>query len=303
MSFEDKTNVVKLPPFQTAPVEEDRAACFIVIAGSQAGRMYKLERVDLVLGRSDDVPVRVDDEGVSRRHARIVRNPDGTVSLVDLGSTNGTFCNGERVRRRILQDGDKIQVGSTTIIKFSYQDSIEEDFQRRQYESATRDSLTSCFNKKYFTDRLPSEYAFARRQNKPLSLAMIDVDHFKKLNDTFGHPAGDYVLQYVAKLAQSCVRMDDILTRYGGEEFALIMRGATPESAFIAAERVRRTVEAAHFSFEGESMHVTVSIGVATWNTGDDDPETTDEMVRLADEYLYRAKNNGRNRTESQVVR
>ena len=142
MEFDDKTatfDATKLTNF-TAPTAEPRSACFIVIAGSQVGRLYKLDRPSLTVGRATDAAVRIEDEGISRYHARILLTPEGEIQVEDLGSTNGTFCNGERIQRHVLQDGDKVQVGRTSILKFSYQDSVEEDFQRRQYEWATRDA-------------------------------------------------------------------------------------------------------------------------------------------------------------------
>ena len=203
---------------------ESRSACFVVIAGKHTGAMYKLDKGEVLIGRGKEASIRIDDEGVSRLHAKIVRHPEGTVAIVDLKSTNGTFCNGERVDTHVLQDGDRIQIGTTTIIKFSLQDTLEEDFQRHQYESATRDPLTNCYNKSYFLERLPSEFAFAKRHDKPLSLAMIDIDRFKKINDSYGHLAGDFVLRKIGKMLQERLRADDFLARYGGEEFALIMR-------------------------------------------------------------------------------
>jgi diguanylate cyclase (GGDEF)-like protein len=301
MEFEDKTSVIDSSRLATLKRDAaQRSACFIVIAGSQAGRMYKLERDELVIGRSPDVGIHINDDGVSRRHAQITRRSDGSVFITDLKSTNGTFCNGERVDVRVLQDGDKIQIGTTTILKFSFQDTVEEDFQRRQYESATRDSLTRCFNKKHFLERLPSELSFAARHSKGLSLAMMDIDHFKATNDTFGHLAGDYVLREVARLMQESVRVDDLLARYGGEEFALIMRETTSDKAFVAVERIRRKIEAASFSFERKIISVTISAGIASW--GDGYPESAEALIKLADECLYRAKSNGRNRTESHAV-
>ncbi|MBI5508126.1 MAG: diguanylate cyclase [Deltaproteobacteria bacterium] len=299
MDFEDKTSVIssKLVEGLVKEKVDSRAACFIVLAGTQAGRMYKLEGDEIVIGRVDDALIRIDDDGVSRRHAKIVRTPDGGVTIQDMGSTNGTFCNGEKVGSRTLQDGDKIQIGSTTILKFSFQDSVEEDFQRRQYESATRDALTGCFNKKYLLERLPSELASAKRHDKTMALAMMDIDHFKRVNDTYGHPAGDYVLRHVADVMLQTVRADDVLARFGGEEFAMIMRETSPDNAVIAAERIRRRIEAAEFVFEGTKIPVTISVGVASWVPGKSDD--AQELLALADEFLYKAKRNGRNRTES----
>src|SRR5512136_628721 len=169
MDFEDQTRAIdrRLYESRTLRKGESRSACFVVIAGKQTGAMYKLEKGEVLIGRAKDASIRIDDEGVSRLHAKIVRHPQGTVAIVDLKSTNGTFCNGERVDTHVLQDGDRIQIGTTTIIKFSLQDTLEEDFQRHQYESATRDPLTNCYNKSYFLERLPSEFALAKHRRKP----------------------------------------------------------------------------------------------------------------------------------------
>jgi len=290
---EDKTSIIGLAELGAA-VATARSACFIVIAGPEVGRMYKLDAEELVVGRTPDVAIQVQDTGVSRRHAKIVRLADGTVQLVDLESTNGTLCNGEKIDRRVLIDGDKIQVGATTILKFSYQDDLEEEFQRRQYESAVRDALTQCFNKKYFLERLPSDIAFAQRHQSALSLAMMDIDHFKRVNDTYGHQAGDHILRSVAKIVQDTTRADDVVARYGGEEFALIMRNTSKSEALIAGGRIRARVEAASLAFDGNPIPVTISIGIAVCDesgTGD-----ADALIKAADACLYEAKNGGRNR-------
>lgn len=302
MEFDDKTsvlNVQELPHVAETKVDK-RAACFIVLTGGQAGRMYKLERDQLVIGRGTEAAIRIEDEGVSRKHAEIIRGPEGNIVARDLGSTNGTYCNGQRFEVRPLQDGDKIQIGTTTILKFSYQDSVDEDFQRRQYESATRDALTGIFNKKYFLERLPSELAFAQRHGKSLALALFDIDHFKAINDTHGHHAGDYVLRQMAKIVEKEIRSDDVLSRFGGEEFALIMRETASDAAFIVAERIRRRVEAYRFVYEDVEIPLTISLGVAVVRNGQS--LTTDDFIKEADKYLYRAKQSGRNRTECDLL-
>ncbi len=296
MDQEDKTSVLNRDAIMAAEGRPARSACFIVIAGEQAGRMYKLTDQELVMGRGSDVAILIEDDGVSRRHAKVSRQKGGSLTITDLGSTNGTFLNGERVASRVLKDGDKIQIGTTTILKFSLQDNVEEDFLRRQYESATRDGLTQCFNKKYLLERLPGELAFAKRHDKALAFAMIDVDHFKQVNDTHGHPAGDAVLRGVAKIMRDTSRSDDLLARFGGEEFALVMRETTPAAAFAAMERLRGEIEAAVFDGEGVTLKVTVSIGIASWT--DDRPETPEAMIAAADANLYQAKRAGRNRTQ-----
>ena len=151
-----------------------------------------------MLGRGDSAAVRLLDDGISREHAAVERD-GGKMVLRDLGSTNGTFCNGVRVERRELADGDKISVGASTILKFTYQDQLDEHYQKQLFESALRDGLTATFNRRYFVDRLNAEMRFAYRHDKALALLFVDIDHFKKINDTHGHQAGDFVLAAVAR--------------------------------------------------------------------------------------------------------
>src|SRR6185436_1818600 len=187
-------------------------------------------------GRGQKAHIRLFDDGISREHAQILIEGNQII-LQDLGSTNGTFCNGLKVDRRELVDGDKILVGSTTILKFTYHDNLDEMFQRQMYESALRDGLTKAFNKKYFTDRLESEYTYSIRHGSPVALILFDLDHFKQVNDTYGHPAGDMVLADLSTLMVTSLRAEDVFARYGGEEFAVICRGSDLAQAQIVGER------------------------------------------------------------------
>ncbi|HEX4406210.1 MAG TPA: GGDEF domain-containing protein [Polyangia bacterium] len=295
--FEDTTRMAPAPGPQAG---EGNAAYLVVLAGSNVGEMYKVEKERTVMGRGESVDIRLFDEGISREHAQVVqeKKPDqtgGTQSVLeDMGSTNGTFCNGARVQRQVLAEGDKILLGSTTILKFSYQDKLDEMFQRQMSESALRDGLTKAFNKRYFTERIESEYLYAVRHDAPVSLMFIDIDHFKRINDVHGHPAGDYVLVELAKLAHGCLRNEDIFSRYGGEEFAVISRGTDVAESQALAERLRRAVEAHAFSFEGKPISVTISVGVARApRAGVTSPA---DLVAVADETMYLAKRSGRNR-------
>ena len=231
------------------PPESDREqkrnlAYLVVLAGVSAGEMFKLQKDKTVVGRGPAVGVRLNDEGVSREHCAFVREGDKMV-VEDMGSTNGTFCNGIKVDRRELVDGDKIMVGSSTILKFTYHDYLDEVFQRQMYESALRDGLTKVFNKKYFTDYLEKEFAFAARHGGPLALIFLDIDYFKKINDTHGHPAGDFVLAELSQMMATLLRTEDVLARFGGEEFTILCRGSDLSGAKIVAERVRKAVEGA----------------------------------------------------------
>jgi diguanylate cyclase (GGDEF)-like protein len=292
MASDERTQIFEPQASPTGGVKRDRAY-LVVLAGASVGEMYKVDGDKTIIGRGQKAQVRLLDDGISREHAQLVVE-GSKIFLEDLGSTNGTFCNGLKVDRRELCDGDKILVGSTTILKFTYHDNLDEIFQKQMYESALRDGLTKAFNKKYFTDRLESELTFALRHDSPLVLVMFDIDHFKKVNDTHGHQAGDLVLSELSTLLTSALRAEDVFARYGGEEFAVICRGTDLTQATIVGERMRKAVEKHRFTFEGTHIPVTISVGIA----GLPDPAVKDatDLVARADKALYQSKHGGRNR-------
>jgi two-component system, cell cycle response regulator len=290
----DDTTQVKAPPKGVTQLQTPRdQAYLIVLAGSSVGEMFKLGRDRVVIGRGPTADVRMIDEGVSREHCEVVRKGD-RVLLRDLQSTNGTFCRGSKVDEQELNDGDKILVGSGTVLKFTYHDKMDEDFQRQMLESVLRDDLTRAFNKKYFLDRVESEFAYAIRHNVPAALVAFDIDNFKQVNDTHGHPVGDFVLCELAKTVHATVRVEDVFARVGGEEFSIVCRGADLLQGKIVGERVRMAVERRDFTHDGQRMVVTVSVGVAAVPS----PSIRDatEFIWAADQMLYEAKRAGRNR-------
>ncbi|MGD9611376.1 MAG: diguanylate cyclase [Kiritimatiellia bacterium] len=299
----DQTVLIECPDpaLRAAPVAPEpalrRRAYLIVMAGHSIGKTFKLAGAT-VIGRAVDCGICLDDEGVSREHARVEQDEQGHVWIADLGSTNGTyFSDGRRIDRHVLQDGDKVRIGPDAILKLSYPDGLEEDFYRHQYDSATKDALTGIYNKRYFLDQLKSDFAHARRQRNPLSLIAFDLDHFKQINDVHGHPAGDYILRELAGVVGRALRGEDWFARVGGEEFAIIERAADESQVLKMAERIRRTVEAHRFAWEAHRIPVTISLGVATlWG---ENFRNVDALVRAADEFLYRAKHAGRNRVVS----
>ena len=294
IDWDDITRVQKDDPPGAAKTHMRRdQAYLIVLAGSAMGEMFKLSENPTIIGRGQSAHIRMTDEGISREHCDISIEGDRMV-LHDLGSTNGTFCQGARVDKHILEDGDKILVGSSTVLKFTYHDSLDELFQRQMYESALRDDLTKTFNKKYFTDRLESEYAFAMRTRAPLSLIAFDLDHFKEVNDTYGHPAGDLALIEVSHVVASLIRAEDVFARVGGEEFAVICRSTDAAQAQAVAERMRQTVASHKFEADGKALPIAISAGAASIPH----PELTDPqaLIAAADHALYEAKRTGRNR-------
>jgi diguanylate cyclase (GGDEF)-like protein len=262
-----------------------------MVSGAEAGSVYRLGAATAI-GRSLDCEVRIFDVGVSRRHAVIEQQGETDYVVQDLGSRNGTTVRGRPVTRCRLVDGDRIGVGPV-FFRFALADEVEELALKRRYESSIIDGLTGALNRKHFDDRLIGELAYAKRHRAEVSLLILDVDHFKDVNDRLGHLAGDSVLRQLAAVVRDALRVEDVFARYGGEEFAIIARGIERAGALAFAERVRNLVGATPFAYEGTPVPVTVSIGVATLSDCRD--ASVDQLIALADSRLYLAKASGRN--------
>lgn len=276
----------------------DERPYLLAISGEHAGRFFALSGVrDLVIGRIKGCDVRVlHDKNISRRHARLVVSEDGRIRVEDLASTNGTLVNGREVDSAALKRGDRLFLGLSTIFKFDYLS----DEERARWESATFDALTECHNRAFFDARLAELSTHAEHDEQHLSLILLDVDHFKGINDVHGHQAGDYALQRVALVIQAereRTGLEGFACRYGGEEFALLLPGIETSRAIEIAEGIRKMVSTLDLEFEDQSFKLTLSAGIAC--SSPTERRSTGELVRLADEALYRAKNAGRNRVES----
>lgn len=289
----EDTGVYSTAPFR-AEGSGARQAALICISGRSIGQMFLLARDEVTVGRAPECDIFLDDEGVSRHHAKVVRK-SGSWLLVDVGSTNGTYHRGERVDVLTLVDRDQIHLGAGTILQFRYQDEREVEFHALMQTYKTQDPLTDALNRRAFVTELEKEVGFARRHREPLSLLMFDVDHFKQINDTFGHVNGDRVLRAIAARVREVKRKEDVFARFGGEEFVILLRATDAEGAYLLAERVRGAVEQLSLEADGRKVRCTISIGVATLGEGANHAAA---LVDLADKRLYRAKAHGRNRTE-----
>ncbi len=297
MDDSEKTKICRIEDIQAEEEGDGRTPFLIVLAGKSVGRMHRISEGEMIIGRDDAATIRLDDDGVSRRHAQLICKLDGTVAVVDLGSTNGTWVEGQRINYHELEDGERIQIGSANILKYGYQDAVEEQFVSQMYESATQDGLTGVYNKRFFHERLEQEFAYHQRHATPMALIMLDIDHFKQVNDTYGHQTGDFILRKLAEMCAKQCRTEDIFARYGGEEFAVILRQSSRQDAIDMAERIRKTVELINFEYAGPdgpvSIRVTISAGVSEQSS--QTPSTT-SLVEIADQNLYKAKQAGRNR-------
>ena len=269
-----------------------RNAALVVIYGEDLGRKHDLEKATTIIGRSSKCDIQVDQDSISRNHAKII-NEDNSASVSDMGSTNGTFVNDELVEGAMtLRNGDFIKIGRT-IFKYIAGGNIEGQYHEEIYRLTTVDGLTQIFNKRYFLETLEREVSRCHRYGRALTLAMMDIDHFKRINDTYGHLAGDYVLKMLASAVKTKIRREDVFARYGGVEFALILPEVDLPGAVATAEKVRKVVEKQRFTFEDQVLPVTISIGVAAIGEEINEVQT---LVKVADDRLYDAKQNGRNK-------
>lgn len=276
--------------------ERDLAAdryCLVFVRGAQVvGLRVPLEDAEVVLGRDPGCEVPLPFEDVSRHHARLVPDRGGHV-LVDLGSTNGTWVNGVEVRSAKLTAGDRLQLGSC-VARYLRAGDAEERELVTLAELARKDALTGLPNRRAFEEALAREIARVRRIGGSLSALVMDVDHFKRVNDDHGHAGGDAVLAQVAARTRAALRAEDFLARVGGEELAVLLPGTTLRGALDAGERVRTAIERAPFAPRPDvSIALTASLGCAA--AAGDEADGAD-LVARADARLYEAKRAGRNR-------
>jgi two-component system cell cycle response regulator len=285
-------------PLGDAPRASTPDRCTLtVLAGPAAGTVVVIDRPSFVIGRADTADMRIDDPGISREHVRLSR-VGANIQVADIHSRNGATVDGERLRGSVvLHDGARLRLGQGTLIRVEIHDALEQETARRLYESGVRDPLTRLYNRRYLDERLTAEVAYAIRHKSPLSLLMVDLDHFKAINDDarFGHAGGDAVLRVVAATLARLVRTEDLVARFGGEELVVVARSTTRRNAEILCERIRRAVEGLAIPWDQHTIRVTASLGVATLDDAVTCKELSD-LFRRADDALYRAKRGGRNR-------
>ena len=294
---------------QSAKVRDthpERRPALVFLRGELLAVPIPLERAEVTLGRALEADVRINDAQASRLHARIRTETDDATGevryrLIDLGSTNGTFLNGNQIEEAFLEAGDKFVIGDH-LIRFELLDEIDREFQQQIHRLLVHDDLTGLLTSKSFFSELRREAARAEAEDKPFCVLMMDLDHFKEVNDTYGHLAGSETLEEVGAVIKSSLRAGDVGARFGGEEFAAFLLDADYAQGMVAAERVRTAIEQHEFpavrrgspDASGPRTHrMTISVGVASFPADARDPI---QLVEKADSALYRAKRGGRNR-------
>ncbi len=266
-------------------------ACVVVIYGPELGKRVRLGTAPFEIGRSTKNDLAIDQESVSRTHARITF--DGTSYwLTDLRSTNGTLVNDVAIHEQRLSDGDQVQVGRS-ILKFMTGENVEVQYHEEIYRLMTVDGLTQVYNRRYFNDALEREFNRSKRYQRALSLILFDIDFFKRVNDSFGHLAGDNLLRHISSAVKPRLRREDIFARTGGEEFAVMLPEVGVVGARTTAEKIRGIVESTSLKYERQVVQCTVSLGVAEL-VGTE--AAHEELYKAADARLYEAKGKGRNR-------
>ncbi|MEE2959315.1 MAG: GGDEF domain-containing protein [Myxococcota bacterium] len=284
---EDKTIVSSVHSRQARP----KNASLVQIYGTDLGRRFIITE-DFTIGRDERNHLVLLDENVSRFHAQLsVRE---AIYLVDKESTNGTWVNDEVIEVHRLNNGDIIQIGSC-ILKYISSGNAEALYYEEIYQMMIKDGLTGVANRRYLDEFLERELAGALRHERPLSIAVVDADRFKSINDNHGHVAGDLVLKQLAQTINKTIRRDELLARYGGEEFLVVMPESNLEQATVLGEKIRHMVEQTPVTFENQRIPVTVSIGIAELSPQATCPEA---FIQLADSALYRAKKLGRNQVQ-----
>jgi two-component system, cell cycle response regulator len=276
-----------------APQADSEHFVLTIIKGNDAGALIELSEPSYVLGRARCVDIRIDCNNVSRLHARLTRRGD-RFSIEDLGSRNGTWVEGTRLFGPItLTEGQRITIGDT-VLRLAQLGDSELASARAISDAARKDPLTGCFNRGYFDQRLRAEVARAQRHGRSTALVLLDLDHFKRINDKYGHAAGDAVLQAVGQTLRDATRVEDLVARYGGEEFGLIIPGATLLGAALLAQRVRIAIAQLSVEVGQNVLHPSASLGVAAIEHGE--AGSGKALLQAADDALYAAKRSGRNR-------
>ncbi len=282
--------------------QRDLRPALVFLTGDLLAVPIPLEREAVILGRALEADVRVNDAKISRQHAVVTAVVDEETKatayvLTDLDSRNGTYLNGERIEREVLQNGDKIAVGEQ-ILRFDLLDEIDREYQQQIRRLVSHDDLTGLLSSRSFFSELRRETARASADGDSFCVVMMDVDFFKKVNDTYGHLTGSKTLEEIGVCITQNLRSGDVAARFGGEEFAAFLLDAEIGQALVAAERIRSSIENQEFSIirrgtPSDTHHITISLGIARFPQDSTDPI---ELVEMADSALYRAKREGRNR-------
>ena len=271
---------------------DKKPAALLIVGGELNGTIFDLDKKTILVGRSLKNNIPLEFQGISRNHFKVDETEAGH-TVEDTGSRNGTYINNKRVLTpTLLKKGDIVKVGKIALKYIPKGDSERLTYDKLQH-AANTDGMTGCFTKTYFNRSLDLQVKKSKLSGEPLSLIMLDLDHFKKLNDSFGHDAGDFVLKELAAIVRTNgVRDNDIFARFGGEEFMILLPKTNIKQAYEVAERIRALIEAHQFLYDSNRLPVTISVGIADYRKG---VNTGLDLFKRVDNALYKSKDGGRN--------
>ncbi len=265
--------------------------CLTVLTGGPVGVLYTLSaRAATLIGRGRDANVRLTNRRASRRHAKILVNPEGRAFLEDLGSKNGTYINGKQIRTYRLQDGDKLRLGPGAVLKFSYQDDLERNVHQSLIDGEIRDALTGIYTKRYVFDQIVAACAHAERYDTPLALLVFEIDHFWQIEDMYDRPAGNYIVRKLSRIVRRLLRTDDVFARHGTHKFLVLARDLDNAGAVMLARRIRRAVRSRKFVFQDMRLPVSISLGIGRLSDEVDEPA---KLLHTAEGFLGMARRAG----------
>jgi diguanylate cyclase (GGDEF)-like protein len=294
MSDQNEEKTVRVDDRVTSDGASGRPAmpCIVHTSDTLTDTVYRLSAdKELKIGRAPENDVCIRDQSVSQHHARVVLTPTGAVFVEDLGSTNGTYVNGEKVVRHTLWDGDKVHIGPHQVLEFCYQVNAAPAAAGNGEADATRDALTGVYVKQYLLMRIEKDFIRAKMRHQDLALLMFDVDSFDEIKETHGPDAGDMVLREVAKVVSSVLRREDIFARYDKHTFMVLLRNQTEAAVVVLAQRIGRVVKYHPFLHEGKKIRVTVSLGVGTLTRN---MKNAMDLISEVQAYLDKARRAGR---------
>jgi len=290
----DDTDRTEFVPMKgTARVKEP---ALLVVTGETMGMTYRLRQARTTVGRDADCDLMLRGSGISRKHFELKRNDENQVTVRDLGSTNGIYVDGTRVETHVLRDGQMIQIGPDTVLKFEYLDSLEESLHLQQYEHGIHDAVTGLYNRRHFLAMLRQKLIAALHARKPLSIIKISIDHFGTINETYGFEAGEHLVRRIAKVLEANVPEGDLLVSWSEKKFAVLLEDRDLPGAARLAHVLTGAVHGDEFLWHGESVRATLSAGVAA--VDDDDICEMQELLGDADHNLTLAKEAGGDRVE-----
>lgn len=280
---------------------DKKIASLIIVQGRELGREFRLKRSLNIIGRDESAHITIiGDPKVSRRHASVraeydLKNQRKQYIISDLGSTNNTYVNGEQISKKTLSAGDKITIGDT-FLNFMIQDEIDASFHEEIQRRLNYDQLTGLLTRDSFELAVRTELDKCRKQPVSIALMMLDFDRFKKINDTYGHMAGSFVLSKIGDLFKKQLHTKDLIGRYGGEEFMIFLPDISQEKAIKIAQHIRKSLKKHSFPYQKEKIKLTISIGISFYP---DHGRTIEDLIHCADIALYDAKRAGRDQVSS----